>query len=361
MPKPSRYESWACILNVFPRSPETACFLSRVGRVLSLASWDFWFLADVRTDFAVALIDHNIAGIVAYHHDALHGSLIGSTNCIIVPRVGIKTFKMTSQYHKSTLEGRPPAHYGGRREYSDPMFFHPHLQSSESTSRGSSHTASLPLCSVHQLPHPSPLPPPPLPLCSIYVPQCWEPHSLRNGPQPSVRSNPHSMPDRYHYMNTFAFAQAVAAMTSNDTDGMVEADSDDYSYSSTEISSNHTQHSNRERSDTEPSLGQSDNPCQVRGILRLIQSLFRQTRFDRQPRNLLEEAMLCPIQQQIMVDPVIDPDGYSYEREAILKWLNKSSRSPMTRRPLAANQLKENRALKAVISVYLNGDYSNNT
>jgi hypothetical protein len=162
-------------------------------------------------------------------------------------------------------------------------------------------------------------------------------------------------------MDTFAFAQAVATMTSNDADGLVQADSDQYSYSSPAISSNITQHSNRERSDTEPSLGQSDNPCQVRGILGLIQSLFRQTRFDRQPRNLLEEAMLCPIQHQIMVDPVIDPDGYSYEREAILKWLNKSSRSPMTRRPLAANQLKENRALKAVISEYLNGDYSNNT
>lgn len=142
-------------------------------------------------------------------------------------------------------------------------------------------------------------------------------------------------------------------MTSGDADGLVEAD--DFSYSSTEVSSN------RERSDSDSSLDdQNDNPCQVRGIVGLIQSLFFRKRFDRQPRNLLEEAMLCPIQQQIMVDPVVDPDGYSYEREAILKWLKKNARSPMTRRPLAANQLQENRALKAVICEYLNGAYNSN-
>ncbi|KAI3649024.1 hypothetical protein MP228_006878 [Amoeboaphelidium protococcarum] len=57
----------------------------------------------------------------------------------------------------------------------------------------------------------------------------------------------------------------------------------------------------------------------------------------------------CPITQMPMKDPVIDPDGNSYEKTAILEWLQIHGESPITRRPLTAAQLLPNRALKDLI------------
>jgi hypothetical protein len=50
-----------------------------------------------------------------------------------------------------------------------------------------------------------------------------------------------------------------------------------------------------------------------------------------------------------MKDPVIDPDGNSYERQAIEDWLARNSTSPITRRPLRINDLRPNRALRESI------------
>eukprot|EP01128_Nolandella_sp_AFSM9_P008725 TRINITY_DN5402_c0_g1_i1.p1 TRINITY_DN5402_c0_g1~~TRINITY_DN5402_c0_g1_i1.p1 ORF type:complete len:763 (-),score=155.00 TRINITY_DN5402_c0_g1_i1:7-2235(-) len=52
-----------------------------------------------------------------------------------------------------------------------------------------------------------------------------------------------------------------------------------------------------------------------------------------------------------MVDPVIDPDGNSYERKAIEEWLGKNSVSPVTRNPLTVAELRPNRALKDSIDL----------
>lgn len=50
-----------------------------------------------------------------------------------------------------------------------------------------------------------------------------------------------------------------------------------------------------------------------------------------------------------MKDPVIDPEGNSYERVAIEEWLQKNNISPITRTPLNINDLRPNRALKDAI------------
>ena len=51
-----------------------------------------------------------------------------------------------------------------------------------------------------------------------------------------------------------------------------------------------------------------------------------------------------------MVDPVIDNEGISYEREAILAWLHQGNQtSPVTRKPLRPADLKPNLALRALI------------
>jgi hypothetical protein len=40
-------------------------------------------------------------------------------------------------------------------------------------------------------------------------------------------------------------------------------------------------------------------------------------------------SFLCPITLEMMTDPVIDPDGNSYERSAIEDWVKTHSTSPI--------------------------------
>tara|TARA_B110000908_G_C10267943_1_gene466650 strand:+ start:5543 stop:7681 length:2139 start_codon:yes stop_codon:yes gene_type:complete len=56
-----------------------------------------------------------------------------------------------------------------------------------------------------------------------------------------------------------------------------------------------------------------------------------------------------------MNDPVMDPDGNTYEKKAILEWLKIKKESPVTRNPLHASDLKPNRALKDAIQSFLQG------
>lgn len=44
----------------------------------------------------------------------------------------------------------------------------------------------------------------------------------------------------------------------------------------------------------------------------------------------------CPITQAPFIDPVVASDGHTYEKKAILEWLEKSQTSPMTREVISA-------------------------
>lgn len=65
--------------------------------------------------------------------------------------------------------------------------------------------------------------------------------------------------------------------------------------------------------------------------------------------ELFSSLLICPITQQIMVDPVITSDGQTYEREAIEQWLTTSRKSPLTNVFLANSTLIPNIALKNII------------
>jgi hypothetical protein len=60
----------------------------------------------------------------------------------------------------------------------------------------------------------------------------------------------------------------------------------------------------------------------------------------------------CPINHDVMRDPVVDHEGNSYERNAIMIWLRTNATSPITRNPLSADQLTTNRALRDAIEEY---------
>eukprot|EP00877_Chromochloris_zofingiensis_P005642 jgi/Chrzof1/15079/Cz09g26130.t1 len=62
------------------------------------------------------------------------------------------------------------------------------------------------------------------------------------------------------------------------------------------------------------------------------------------------EHFCCPITLQIMNDPVITSDGSTYERPAIIEWLQTHDTSPLTGVTLDRNVLIPNRALKEAIA-----------
>ncbi|XP_053925198.1 WD repeat, SAM and U-box domain-containing protein 1 isoform X5 [Cuculus canorus] len=86
-----------------------------------------------------------------------------------------------------------------------------------------------------------------------------------------------------------------------------------------------------------------------RKVLQKIEDLRMQTRSVAVP-----DELLCPITRELMKDPVIAADGYSYEREAMENWLSNNRRSsPMTNLPLPSPLLTPNRTLKMAISRWL--------
>lgn len=62
------------------------------------------------------------------------------------------------------------------------------------------------------------------------------------------------------------------------------------------------------------------------------------------------QSYLCSITGDLMQDPVIDPEGNSYERAAIVEWLSRNPTSPVTRAPLTQADLAPNFALRDAIA-----------
>ncbi|PNG62135.1 putative U-box domain-containing protein 53, partial [Tetrabaena socialis] len=63
-----------------------------------------------------------------------------------------------------------------------------------------------------------------------------------------------------------------------------------------------------------------------------------------------DPMFLCPITQDIMTDPVMATDGYTYERAAIVEWMARKATSPLTNQPLSAGTaLIPNHGLRSAI------------
>ena len=60
-------------------------------------------------------------------------------------------------------------------------------------------------------------------------------------------------------------------------------------------------------------------------------------------------SFLCPISQELMLDPVTCTDGHSYDRRNIVTWLAENNTSPATGLPLSSRVLIPNIALRNAI------------
>jgi hypothetical protein len=67
----------------------------------------------------------------------------------------------------------------------------------------------------------------------------------------------------------------------------------------------------------------------------------------------LPHDFLCPIEMELMDDPVVCADGFTYERSAIKTWLRRNNTSPKTNERLANKDLIPNKTLKAVMDHWI--------
>jgi len=62
---------------------------------------------------------------------------------------------------------------------------------------------------------------------------------------------------------------------------------------------------------------------------------------------------LCPITHDIMRDPVVGADGYTYERSAIARWFETSCKSPVTGQTLPHTELVPNHSVRTLLKMMI--------
>lgn len=90
----------------------------------------------------------------------------------------------------------------------------------------------------------------------------------------------------------------------------------------------------------------------LRGIHALKNPLWQCIIPENDDATVLEE-FYCPITHEIMLNPVVAADGYSYEHLAVKEWFgNGNNTSPMTNEVLPHQILIPNRVLLSLIQKY---------
>ena len=94
-------------------------------------------------------------------------------------------------------------------------------------------------------------------------------------------------------------------------------------------------------------LGGRSTECRERREVDTGMMVVENVRVKAEPElRALDELSRCPLTMEVFVDPVVDLQGHSFERRAIVKWLRENSISPITRMPMRVSDLRPNRALR---------------
>lgn len=60
-------------------------------------------------------------------------------------------------------------------------------------------------------------------------------------------------------------------------------------------------------------------------------------------------TLLCPLTGNVINDPVVLTDGYTYERAAIVEWLEQQPFSPLTMEPVQLQAVRANLAVRKLV------------
>lgn len=68
-------------------------------------------------------------------------------------------------------------------------------------------------------------------------------------------------------------------------------------------------------------------------------------------RGLVLGSLTCPLTRDVFTDPVVLLEtGHTYERAAILQWLQRSASCPLTRRPLRTREVQPALLARSLLS-----------
>ena len=70
-----------------------------------------------------------------------------------------------------------------------------------------------------------------------------------------------------------------------------------------------------------------------------------------EPHRPLPDVYYGPITSALIHDPVIDPEGNTFEKNALLAWIRDNGDSPLTRTPLSADVLFPNHAIRDLLDI----------
>jgi hypothetical protein len=113
-------------------------------------------------------------------------------------------------------------------------------------------------------------------------------------------------------------------------------------------------------------VNQQDLPRIVFNLLQRCLSYDQQPEKAKQPQHpsfadivnifrtylTIPEEFICPIRYNLMVDPVICADGYTYDQAAITEWLESHDTSPLTNEILSNKDLIPNQTLRQRIEEF---------
>ncbi|GIL44791.1 hypothetical protein Vafri_2281 [Volvox africanus] len=63
--------------------------------------------------------------------------------------------------------------------------------------------------------------------------------------------------------------------------------------------------------------------------------------------------LLCPITHHILTEPAVTSTGATYERTAIIEWLTKAGKDPITGRTVSPSEVHPNLAMYNVVEEYV--------
>lgn len=81
-------------------------------------------------------------------------------------------------------------------------------------------------------------------------------------------------------------------------------------------------------------------------------NLDNRVKFLEESLENIREDLECPISTEIIKNPIITPDGFTYEKQELKNWIKIHGNEPITHTPLSENQLTYNFAFKKVLDKY---------
>jgi len=130
--------------------------------------------------------------------------------------------------------------------------------------------------------------------------------------------------------------------------------SDGLSYEKSAVSSRDEQiYSNRAlKAVVDDTLAVSGNSIRTnmvrmeRSLRKALSEVWEKSLLPSNEHRPFPDVYCCPITFSHIHEPVIDPEGNTYEKNVILKWIAENGDSPLTRTALSADELFPNHAVR---------------